>query len=91
MSYQFIGEFGTHHPSEHWIVVQGTANITTDVEGQFVTENQSVYTRLAAVHRMENLGKIPTVLIELQSGRNPGEDDILQDETRCCRGQEAMG
>lgn len=69
-----------HHRSEHWIVVQGTARITTDNEVRLVTENQSAYIPLGAVHRMENPGKVPMVLIEVQTGSYLGEDDIIRYE-----------
>jgi len=67
-----------HHRSEHWIVVQGTAKVTVDEEVKLVTENQSVYIPLGAVHRMENPGKVPMVLIEVQTGTYLGEDDIIR-------------
>jgi len=69
-----------HHRSEHWIVVSGTAKGTIDDEVQLVTENQSVYIPLGAVHRMENPGKVPMVLIEVQTGTYLGEDDITRYE-----------
>ena len=69
-----------HHRSEHWIVVQGTAKVTVDDEVKLVTENQSVYIPLGAVHRMENPGKVPMVLIEVQTGSYLGEDDIIRYE-----------
>ncbi|MAZ20492.1 mannose-1-phosphate guanylyltransferase/mannose-6-phosphate isomerase [Roseovarius sp.] len=69
-----------HHRSEHWIVVQGTAKVTVDEEVKLVTENQSVYIPLGAVHRMENPGKVPMVLIEVQTGSYLGEDDIIRYE-----------
>ncbi|WP_418595900.1 mannose-1-phosphate guanylyltransferase/mannose-6-phosphate isomerase [Ponticoccus sp. (in: a-proteobacteria)] len=69
-----------HHRSEHWIVVEGTARVTIDEEVRLVTENQSVYIPLGAVHRMENPGKVPMVLIEVQTGSYLGEDDILRYE-----------
>ena len=69
-----------HHRSEHWIVVQGTAKVTVDDTVQLVTENQSVYIPLGAVHRMENPGKLPMVLIEVQTGSYLGEDDIIRYE-----------
>lgn len=69
-----------HHRSEHWIVVQGTAKVTVNDEVKLVSENQSVYIPLAAVHRMENPGKVPMVLIEVQTGSYLGEDDILRYE-----------
>ncbi len=69
-----------HHRSEHWIVVQGTAKVTVDEDVKLVTENQSVYIPLGAVHRMENPGKVPMVLIEVQTGTYLGEDDIIRYE-----------
>ncbi|MEX3313941.1 mannose-1-phosphate guanylyltransferase/mannose-6-phosphate isomerase [Sulfitobacter sp. PS-8MA] len=69
-----------HHRSEHWIVVEGTAKVTVDDEVKLVTENQSVYIPLGAVHRMENPGKVPMVLIEVQTGSYLGEDDIIRYE-----------
>jgi mannose-1-phosphate guanylyltransferase/mannose-1-phosphate guanylyltransferase/mannose-6-phosphate isomerase len=69
-----------HHRSEHWIVVQGTAKVTVDDEVKLVSENQSVYIPLGAVHRMENPGKLPMVLIEVQTGSYLGEDDIIRYE-----------
>ena len=68
------------HRSEHWIVVAGTAKVTVDDKVQLLTENQSVYIPLGAVHRMENPGKVPMVLIEVQTGAYLGEDDIIRYE-----------
>ena len=76
-----------HHRSEHWIVVQGTARVTLDDTVQLVTENQSVYVPLGARHRMENPGKLPMVLIEVQTGAYLGEDDIVRFEDAYARGQ----
>ncbi|SIS92685.1 mannose-1-phosphate guanylyltransferase/mannose-6-phosphate isomerase [Phaeovulum vinaykumarii] len=80
-----------HHRSEHWIVVQGTAKVTVDDKVQLVTENQSVYVPLGAVHRMENPGKLPMVLIEVQTGAYLGEDDIVRYQDIYARGQGAKG
>ncbi|MFA3920790.1 mannose-1-phosphate guanylyltransferase/mannose-6-phosphate isomerase [Ruegeria hyattellae] len=80
-----------HHRSEHWIVVEGTAKVTVDETVQLVTENQSVYIPLGAVHRMENPGKVPMVLIEVQTGAYLGEDDIIRYEDVYARGQGARG
>ncbi|MCA0930781.1 mannose-1-phosphate guanylyltransferase/mannose-6-phosphate isomerase [Ruegeria profundi] len=79
------------HRSEHWIVVEGTARVTIDDQQQLVTENQSVYIPLGAVHRMENPGKVPMVLIEVQTGVYVGEDDIVRYEDKYARGQGAKG
>ena len=68
------------HRSEHWIVVQGTAKVTVGDDVRLLTENQSVYIPLGAVHRMENPGKVPMVLIEVQTGSYLGEDDIIRYE-----------
>ncbi|TLP62745.1 mannose-1-phosphate guanylyltransferase/mannose-6-phosphate isomerase [Parasedimentitalea maritima] len=68
------------HRSEHWIVVEGTARVTVDDKVRLITENQSVYIPLGAVHRMENPGKVPMVLIEVQTGSYVGEDDIIRYE-----------
>lgn len=67
-----------HHRAEHWIVVSGTAKVTLDGEVKLLTENQSVYIPLGAVHSLENPGKIPLELIEVQSGAYLGEDDIVR-------------
>jgi mannose-1-phosphate guanylyltransferase/mannose-6-phosphate isomerase len=69
-----------HHRAEHWIVVQGTAKVTIDDKVQLITENQSVYIPLGAVHRMENPGRVDMVLIEVQTGSYLGEDDIVRYE-----------
>jgi len=61
-------------------VVAGTAKVTVDNEVRLLTENQSVYIPLGAVHRMENPGKVPMVLIEVQTGSYLGEDDIIRYE-----------
>ncbi len=74
------------HRSEHWVVVSGTARVTVDNEVKMLTENQSVYIPLGAVHRMENPGKIPLELIEVQSGSYTGEDDIVRYEDVYNRG-----
>ena len=75
-----------HHRSEHWIVVAGTARVTVDDEVRLVTENQSVYIPLGAVHRMENPGKVDMVLIEVQTGAYLEEDDIVRYEDVYARG-----
>tara|TARA_B100000470_G_scaffold121457_1_gene93753 strand:- start:48 stop:1457 length:1410 start_codon:yes stop_codon:yes gene_type:complete len=67
-----------HHRAEHWIVVSGSANVTIDKQTQLVTENESVYIPIGAVHSLENPGKIPLELIEVQSGAYLGEDDIVR-------------
>lgn len=67
-----------HHRSEHWVVVAGTANIHRDGEQFLLTENQSTYIPLGTRHRLENPGKIPLEIIEIQSGSYLGEDDIIR-------------
>jgi mannose-1-phosphate guanylyltransferase/mannose-1-phosphate guanylyltransferase/mannose-6-phosphate isomerase len=79
------------HRSEHWIVVSGTARVTIDDKVQLLTENQSVYIPLGAVHRMQNPGKVPMVLIEVQTGAYLGEDDITRYDDIYARGQGAKG
>lgn len=80
-----------HHRAEHWIVVEGTAQVTIDDEVKLVTENQSVYIPLGAIHRMENPGMVPMVLIEVQTGAYFGEDDIIRYEDVYSRSQGAKG
>lgn len=76
-----------NHRAEHWIVVAGTAQVT--IGGEFkklVSANESVYVPLGAVHRLENPGETPVVLIEVQTGDYLGEDDIIRYEDRYARG-----
>lgn len=68
------------HRSEHWIVVSGTARVTLNDDVMLVTENQSIYIPLGARHRLENPGKLPMVLIEVQTGAYLAEDDITRFE-----------
>ncbi|MEM5467618.1 mannose-1-phosphate guanylyltransferase/mannose-6-phosphate isomerase [Celeribacter marinus] len=79
------------HRSEHWIVVEGTARVTVDDDIRLVTENESIYIPLGAKHRMQNPGKVPMVLIEVQTGSYVGEDDIIRYEDLYARGQGAKG
>jgi mannose-1-phosphate guanylyltransferase/mannose-6-phosphate isomerase len=74
------------HRAEHWVVVNGTAKVTRDVETLMVRENESVYLPLGCVHRLENPGRIPLTLIEVQSGAYLGEDDIVRLEDTYGRG-----
>jgi mannose-1-phosphate guanylyltransferase / mannose-6-phosphate isomerase len=67
-----------HHRAEHWIIVQGTAKIRRGDEEMILTEDQSTYIPLGTAHRLENPGKIPLHLIEVQSGSYLGEDDIVR-------------
>lgn len=67
-----------YHRAEHWVVVSGTAKITKGEKEYLLTENQSTYIPLGVVHSLENPGKIPLELIEIQSGEYLGEDDIVR-------------
>lgn len=69
-----------HHRAEHWIVVSGAAKVTIGDRVSLLGENQSTYIPLGEVHRLENPGKIPLHLIEVQSGAYLGEDDIVRFE-----------
>ena len=80
-----------NHRLEHWIVVEGTARVTVDENIKLVTEGQSVYIPLGAVHRMENPGKVPMVLIQVQTGAYLAEDDVIRYEDIYARGQGAKG
>jgi mannose-1-phosphate guanylyltransferase/mannose-6-phosphate isomerase len=71
-----------HHRAEHWIVVSGTARITRGDEVFLLEENQSTYIPIGVRHRIENPGKIPVHIIEVQSGSYLGEDDIVRFEDR---------
>jgi mannose-1-phosphate guanylyltransferase/mannose-6-phosphate isomerase len=66
------------HRAEHWVVVNGSAVVTRDNETMLIRENESIYLPLGCVHRLENPGKIPLALIEVQSGAYLGEDDIVR-------------
>ena len=68
------------HRAEHWVVVEGVAMVTRDEEQLLLRENESVYLPLGCIHRLENPGKIPLTLIEVQSGAYLGEDDIVRFE-----------
>jgi mannose-1-phosphate guanylyltransferase/mannose-1-phosphate guanylyltransferase/mannose-6-phosphate isomerase len=68
------------HRAEHWVVVAGCASVTCDAEVRLVRENESVYLPLGCIHRLENPGKIPLTVIEVQSGPYLGEDDIVRFE-----------
>jgi mannose-1-phosphate guanylyltransferase/mannose-6-phosphate isomerase len=66
------------HRAEHWVVVSGTAEVTRNDEVFLLTENQSTFLPLGALHRLRNPGKVPLELIEVQSGSYLGEDDIVR-------------
>ena len=69
-----------HHRAEHWIIVHGTAKVTRGQEVTLLSENQSIYIEIGQMHRLENPGKIPLQLIEVQTGSYLGEDDIVRVE-----------
>ena len=80
-----------NHRSEHWIVVEGTAKVTINDDIQMITENQSVYIPIGAIHRLENPGKLTLTLIEVQTGSYFGEDDIIRYDDVYARGEGARG
>ena len=67
-----------HHRAEHWIVVRGTALVTRGEETFILSENESTYIPLGVTHRLENPGKMPLEIVEVQSGAYLGEDDIVR-------------
>ncbi len=67
-----------HHRSEHWIVISGIAKVTRGNEEIMLSENESTYVPRFTKHRLENPGKVPLVLIEVQNGEYLGEDDITR-------------
>ena len=71
-----------HHRAEHWVVVSGTARVTNGERDYLLSENQSTYIPIGEVHSLENPGKIPLELIEIQSGGYLGEDDIVRLQDR---------
>jgi mannose-1-phosphate guanylyltransferase/mannose-6-phosphate isomerase len=71
-----------HHRAEHWVVVSGTAKVTRGEAELLLSENESVYIPIGMKHRLENPGKMPLYLIEVQSGGYLGEDDIVRFEDR---------
>jgi mannose-1-phosphate guanylyltransferase/mannose-6-phosphate isomerase len=75
--------------AEHWVVVQGTAQVTCDDKVFLLEENQSTYIPVGARHRLENAGKRPLRLIEVQSGSYLGEDDIVRYDDAYGRAPEA--
>lgn len=66
------------HRAEHWVVVAGTAKVTVGNRAELLSENQSIYIPVGARHRLENPGKLPLILIEVQTGAYLGEDDITR-------------
>ena len=79
-----------HHRAEHWIIVRGTAEVSRDDETFLLSENESTYIPIGAVHRLFNPGKIPLELIEVQSGAYLGEDDIERLDDRYGRTEVAQ-
>jgi mannose-1-phosphate guanylyltransferase/mannose-6-phosphate isomerase len=77
-----------YHRAEHWVVVNGTAMVTRDGESLMLKENESIFLPLGCVHRLENPGRIPLNLIEIQSGPYLGEDDIVRFEDLYARSQD---
>ena len=69
-----------HKRAEHWVIVSGTARVTRGEEVLVLAENESTYIPLGTKHRLENPGKLPLFLIEVQSGGYLGEDDIVRFE-----------
>ena len=76
-----IGLHMHHHRAEHWIVVQGTARVTSGDKTTILHENQSSFIGLGEKHRLENPGKVPLRIIEVQSGPYLGADDIARFES----------
>ncbi|MEY8241341.1 MAG: mannose-1-phosphate guanylyltransferase/mannose-6-phosphate isomerase [Cycloclasticus sp.] len=76
-----------HHRAEHWIVVSGTAKVTLADKTKLVTENESIYIPIGMTHALENPGKLPLEMIEVQSGSYLGEDDIVRFEDRYGRAE----
>ncbi|WP_235938620.1 mannose-1-phosphate guanylyltransferase/mannose-6-phosphate isomerase [Thalassotalea algicola] len=77
-----------HHRAEHWIVVSGTAKVTINEDTFLMSENESTYIPIGAVHALENPGKLPLEMIEVQSGSYLGEDDIVRFEDRYGRAED---
>ena len=69
-----------HHRAEHWIIVSGTAKATVAEKTQLLTENESIYIPIGITHSLENPGKLPLEIIEVQTGSYLGEDDIVRFE-----------
>ena len=67
-----------HHRAEHWVVVSGTAKVTNGAKTFMLSENESTYIPLGVIHALENPGKVPLEIIEIQSGAYLGEDDIVR-------------
>ena len=68
------------HRSEHWVVVSGTATVTVGDKEFYVRPNESTYNPMGEVHRLQNEGRLPLVIVEVQVGEYTGEDDIIRVE-----------
>jgi mannose-6-phosphate isomerase len=68
------------HRSEHWVVVEGTAEVTTGLRSRLVVEGEAVHIPLGQPHRIENPGRLPLTLIAVETGGYLGEDDVLHHE-----------
>ena len=71
-----------YHRAEHWIVVSGTANVFLNNEKKIISENESIYIPIGCIHTLENPGKLPLELIEVQTGAYLQEDDIVRFDDR---------
>jgi mannose-1-phosphate guanylyltransferase/mannose-6-phosphate isomerase len=69
-----------YHRSEHWVVVRGAAKVKIGDKEIFIHENESAYVPKSTLHRLENPGKVPLEIIEVQNGEYVGEDDIVRVE-----------
>lgn len=79
-----------HHRSEHWVVVSGAAKVTIGDKKIFIHENESAYVPKSTTHRLENPGKVPLEIIEVQNGEYVGEDDIVRVEDHYGRKYEKL-
>ncbi|MGH6737415.1 MAG: mannose-1-phosphate guanylyltransferase/mannose-6-phosphate isomerase [Methyloceanibacter sp.] len=80
-----------HHRAEHWVVVKGTARVVLGNREMLISENESTYIPIGTPHRLENPGKVPLSIIEVQSGCYLGEDDIVRFDDRYGRLEEKPG
>jgi mannose-1-phosphate guanylyltransferase/mannose-6-phosphate isomerase len=80
-----------HHRAEHWVVVRGTARVVLGNKELLLSENESTYIPIGTPHRLENPGKVPLSIIEVQSGCYLGEDDIVRFDDRYGRLEEKPG
>ncbi len=80
-----------YHRSEHWVVVRGTAKVTIGEDVRFIHENESAYVPKSTLHRLENPGKVPIEIIEVQNGEYLEEDDIVRIDDQYGRGGQRGG